>query len=218
MNEAVNDHHDIAQWHVTATSGGWSVRGWHEHSLGTLATPDPAVDVHVSRAVDSAGGDVAQDLAWSIADHLSMEPVRLAADIVALHQGLDGILRMLAVIRKNKPHQGRRAFPGGHLNTGETPEDAALREALEEVTLRFARDDLHPLSIRAAPGRDPRGRYVGFPFLINVPGDEPPVPVAADDAEQAAWVPVDEVLAGVMAFDHKEILLEALAHPAAPRA
>lgn len=41
-----------------------------------------------------------------------------------------------------KKHAGQRAFPGGHLDPGETPEQAALRELEEEVGLKLSPGDV----------------------------------------------------------------------------
>lgn len=41
-----------------------------------------------------------------------------------------------------KDHGGQRAFPGGRIDPGESPEDAALRELHEEVGLELAADNI----------------------------------------------------------------------------
>ncbi|MDG7010254.1 MAG: NUDIX domain-containing protein [Nitrososphaerota archaeon] len=43
--------------------------------------------------------------------------------------------RLLVVKRANDPHRGLWGFPGGRVEAGETPMDAALRETMEEVGL-----------------------------------------------------------------------------------
>ena len=43
--------------------------------------------------------------------------------------------RMLVVKRAEDPHRGLWAFPGGKVEAGETPMEAALRETMEEVGL-----------------------------------------------------------------------------------
>ena len=46
--------------------------------------------------------------------------------------------RVLLVRRRNAHGDGTWSTPGGHLDAGERPEDAAVREALEETGVRAA--------------------------------------------------------------------------------
>ena len=189
-------NHTWTTWTIQQADDGWTV---------TSAAPDGAtarIAVH-----DDDGGE---GLAWRIADDLSTEPIQLTADIVALNLSDDGVQHVLVVRRKNPPFKGHMALPGGRLNPGEEAADAAIREGYEEVTIRFRRDQLHPLTARPAVGRDPRGRYVSMPYRVIVEGAEPPAPKAADDAAEAFWCPVEILLDGGMAFYHADILREAI--------
>lgn len=60
-----------------------------------------------------------------------------AAVLVPLFIGEAGDLRVLLTRRSGRltNHRGEVAFPGGRLDEGETPVEAALREAEEEVAL-----------------------------------------------------------------------------------
>ena len=60
-----------------------------------------------------------------------------AAVLVPLFVGEAGDLRVLLTRRSGRmnSHSGEVAFPGGRLDAGETPVQAALREAEEEVAL-----------------------------------------------------------------------------------
>jgi 8-oxo-dGTP pyrophosphatase MutT (NUDIX family) len=55
-----------------------------------------------------------------------------------------GQAALILTIRASKlrDHAGQRAFPGGHVDAGETPEQAALRELEEEVGLRLNPEDI----------------------------------------------------------------------------
>ena len=62
---------------------------------------------------------------------------RQSAVLVPLFVGLDGELRVILTRRSSRlnNHKGEVAFPGGRVDEGETPREAALREAWEEVGL-----------------------------------------------------------------------------------
>ena len=65
-----------------------------------------------------------------------LDGMRRSAVLVALYDGERGaevVLTRRAQHMRN--HKGEVSFPGGHLDPGETPAQAALREALEEVCL-----------------------------------------------------------------------------------
>ena len=55
-----------------------------------------------------------------------------------------GQAALILTIRASKlrDHAGQRAFPGGHVDAGETPEQTALRELEEEVGLRLNPEDI----------------------------------------------------------------------------
>ncbi len=85
-------------------------------------------------------------------------------------------------------------------------EDAARRELREETGV----DDvvLEQLRSYGAPGRDPRARTVSVAYLAVLP--EPVTPVAGTDASAAAWREVADVRREGLAFDHDEILADAV--------
>jgi 8-oxo-dGTP diphosphatase len=135
----------------------------------------------------------------------------LAADCVVFDpQG-----RLLLIRRKNPPFQGQYALPGGFVEYGETTEQAAARELLEETGLRATALDL--IGVYSDPHRDPRGHMVSIAYLVRV---EAFAPKAGDDAAQAEFVADWRELA--LAFDHSTIAaagqaLQAAAVPAAAR-
>ena len=135
------------------------------------------------------------------------EQVRLTADVVALATRGDGQLCVLLIRRARDPYAGRWALPGGHVNPGEDTAEAARRELAEETGLHAA--ELTQVGVYATPGRDPRGRYVSVAYTTLLQG-HPPVPTAGDDAAAAQWCPVDGLHAGSLAFDHHQILTDAL--------
>lgn len=83
--------------------------------------------------------DIAEVLAAGPASrptNLSFDEVRPAAVLVVLADGPDGA-EVLLTRRSNllRSHSGEMSFPGGRIDPGETPVEAALREANEEVGL-----------------------------------------------------------------------------------
>jgi 8-oxo-dGTP pyrophosphatase MutT (NUDIX family) len=66
--------------------------------------------------------------------HLEPEGSRQAAALVLVYPGPDGPAVPLTVRRDDLPHHpGQISLPGGRIDPGERPEDAALREAFEEI-------------------------------------------------------------------------------------
>lgn len=133
------------------------------------------------------------------------------ADLVALAPGEPFTdTRILLVLRKWDPFAGYWALPGGHVDDGELPVDAAAREGTEETGLIVTRTQLVHVVRFDAPGRDPRGDYATDAFLVEL--DQAVPVVGADDATEAQWLSLAEVRAGAypLAFDHDQIIEQAL--------
>ena len=111
--------------------------------------------------------------------------------------------KVLLVKRGAEPFKGCWALPGGFIDEGERPVDAARRELAEETGLIWE-GELLALGAFGDPGRDPRGWCVSAAYLADVGLAELTV-VGGDDADQAAWCFADELPAN-MAFDHVEII------------
>ncbi|MCK9895241.1 NUDIX hydrolase [Frankia sp. AgB32] len=133
------------------------------------------------------------------------ETARLTADVVALSER-DGVPHVLLIRRGWPPYAGMWALPGGHLDAGERPETAAVRELAEETGMRAP--ELRLLGVYAEPGRDPRGRYITWAYTTTLA--DTPAPTAGTDAAAARWVPAHEALHEGLAFDHGDILRGAL--------
>lgn len=117
--------------------------------------------------------------------------------------------QVLIIERDWEPFKGHAALPGGYVEPGETTRTAAAREAAEETDLTVDPARLHPVGVYDTPGRDPRGHVVSEAYAIVLDGQA--VVRAGDDAAAAAWVDIDDALGRPLAFDHRQILVDALA-------
>src|SRR5439155_669808 len=109
--------------------------------------------------------------------------------------------RVLLVKRKNEPFAGKWALPGGFIDMGETLEETARRELLEETGVTVKR--LEQLHTFGDPGRDPRSRTITVAFFARV-NPTRLKPAAADDALEVSWHSL--LRPPPLAFDHANIL------------
>lgn len=132
-----------------------------------------------------------------------IQNIKVAVDaVVFAGKGQD--LQLLLIKRKNDPYKGMWALPGGFVEDDEELDTAAMRELEEETGLKVS--SMTQLYTFGRVGRDSRGRTVTVTYYKSI---DTPQPVAgADDATEAAWVPVKDITA--LAFDHMEMLQMAL--------
>ncbi len=122
----------------------------------------------------------------------------------------DGVLiengRILLINRAKEPDLGKWAIPGGRIEENETAEECLKREFKEETGL-----DVEPvklIGIYSDPKRDPR-KIIGAAYIVKRIGGEIK---AGDDAGEAKWFGIEE-LPAELAFDHREILKDAIIFP-----
>lgn len=111
-----------------------------------------------------------------------MQIIPAAGVIIVNDQG-----QILLVQRGHQPQVGRWTVPGGRLEPGETPEQAAVREALEETGLhvRIEREALR-VRLPAGTGRE----FDVRDFVASVVGGSL---APGDDADDARWFHPDEL-------------------------
>ncbi len=115
----------------------------------------------------------------------------------------DWKLKVLLVRRGGEPYKGQWAFPGGFLKMDETAEEGARRELREETGL--VPSAIGQLGVFSDVDRDPRERVITIAWYALV---KPSEVVGGDDADEAAWFPVDAL--PPLAFDHRKIFEAAM--------
>ncbi len=110
---------------------------------------------------------------------------------------------ILLIERKNPPFGW--ALPGGFVDVGETLEQAAVREAAEEISLPVKLKTL--LGCYSNPQRDARMHTVSAVYIAEATG----TPIAADDAANVKSFSLND-LPEILAFDHGLILEDYLAY------
>ena len=96
--------------------------------------------------------------------------------------------RLLLVRRGHGPAAGTWSVPGGRVEAGETLAEAVIRELLEETALEGVCDEL----VGWVERMDAERHYVILDFAVTIL--EPDDPKPGDDAVEAEWVPLDDVV------------------------
>ena len=102
------------------------------------------------------------------------------------------------VKRKYDPYKGCWALPGGFDEEGETVEEAAVREALEETGLEVKLLNIE--KVLSQPERDPRGRTISIVYSAEAIGGELKASDDAEDVKRFKEVPER------VAFDHGGVI------------
>ena len=116
----------------------------------------------------------------------------LTVDVIAKYGN-----KYVFVKRWYPPFKDFVAFPGGHVEYGQTCEETAIKEVKEETGLDFKIRGL--LGVNSDANRDPRGHYVTVVFFGECSG----APKAGDDAKEVLLLEKFEVKN--LAFDHGKI-------------
>jgi bifunctional NMN adenylyltransferase/nudix hydrolase len=133
-------------------------------------------------------------------------PTFVTVDAVVVQSG-----HLLLVKRGAMPGKGLWALPGGFLNQEETLLDGAIRELKEETKIKVPvpvlKGSIKDSKTFDHPNRSSRGRTITTAFYIDLGfGEELPKVKGSDDAQDARWVPFNEVDREQMFEDHFAIL------------
>lgn len=103
--------------------------------------------------------------------------------------------KVLLIKRGGMPGKGLLALPGGFVNTDERLLDAAIRECREETGIFLNEGWLFKTQYFDDPKRSSRGRILTHAFGFERPHYfDCPTPQAGDDASEAAWYDIHEIL------------------------
>src|SRR6266851_3109766 len=116
--------------------------------------------------------------------------------------------RVLLLRRGIEPQLGKWTFPGGYVDLGETPSQAALRETVEEVGMRVTLGRLLGLF------SDPAQPIAAVAVYLAKPGDEPPG--LSDEATEVRYFAPGEIPWDEIAFRTTEAALRDWMKLAAP--
>ncbi len=103
-------------------------------------------------------------------------------------QGAEVLLTRRSMHLRN--HKGEISFPGGRLDEGETYEDAALREAFEEVALP-------PASVEVIGRLLPLSTVVSLSYIVPVVAvlhGDPELQPHAAEVDRILWQPLADLL------------------------
>lgn len=134
----------------------------------------------------------------------------------------DRSLQVLLIRRGNaKPgeapaFEGYCALPGGFLQKEETTDECVHRELFEESSMKLFNNEsgirpefIEQLKTYSARGRDPREFVITVAYYALVKKEKYEIK-GGDDAVEARWFPVDVLPELKIAFDHAQIIQDAV--------
>jgi 8-oxo-dGTP diphosphatase len=142
-------------------------------------------------------------------DPHAFPPFAVTVDVVLLTVR-EARLQVLLVERATHPFRGGLALPGGFVRPDEDLDAAAVRRLSQETGVRGgpgavdSTAHVEQLGAFGAPDRDPRMRVVSVSYLVFAPDVPPPRP--GPSTRSVGWVPVADVDAPRLAFDHAQVL------------
>ncbi len=122
----------------------------------------------------------------------------------------DGVViqnrQVLLVKRLIEPFKGFWTLPGGHVDFGETLEDAVRREVYEETRVKAKIIGL--IDVFSQPQRDPWGHIVSIAYLltpIHKHKNYHSKQFKSDEVERIKWFQID-TFSEPLGFDHEKMI------------
>lgn len=114
---------------------------------------------------------------------------KLGVALFVYHEG-----HVLMHLRKGSHGAGTWSLPGGHVDAGESPLRAAIRETFEETGIAIPVGKVHPAGF-TYDEFDDAANYVTLYYVAHLGDVERPVPMLKEPEKAAAWewVPRNEV-------------------------
>jgi ADP-ribose pyrophosphatase YjhB (NUDIX family) len=130
-----------------------------------------------------------------LCDLMEVKTPFLATDIIIQKDE-----RILLILREIEPHKNKLTFPGGFVEYGETIEQAAVREAKEETSLKIRLKEI--LGVYSDPRREPRFHAVTVVFIAEIIGGK----LKGSFEGKPRWYSLKEINFSDLGFDHSKIL------------
>jgi 8-oxo-dGTP diphosphatase len=122
-----------------------------------------------------------------------------AVDAIIEDEGGNVVL----VKRKFPPFQGYYALPGGSIEKGEEPEDAVIREVMEETNLKV--EPIEKIGLYNEEGRDPRGTVHSNAYKCKLLSSIADMHTGEEILEVKLFSK-EQIKEIELAFDHKKML------------
>jgi 8-oxo-dGTP diphosphatase len=107
--------------------------------------------------------------------------IRTSANVLLVRNG-----KVLLSRRQNKGWgDGLLCIPGGHVEKGESPTMAALRELQEECGLNLAANRLNFFCVAQRKSKD--HEYVAYEFTVSLNDSEEPVNTEPNECSELLW-------------------------------
>ncbi|WP_258000325.1 NUDIX hydrolase [Bacillus sp. Marseille-P3661] len=139
----------------------------------------------------------------------------ILSEMVGPHKPPRKTLKLMLIMRAEKDSKGepnveggKWALPGGFIKPDETAYEAAVRELEEETGVTGVK--IKHFGIYDKPGRDTRGWIISNAHYAIVPEHHLNKMQAGDDAAEVGLFDLKEIEKLSIAFDHKQIISEAL--------
>lgn len=108
--------------------------------------------------------------------------------------------KIILIDRVIEPFKGKLDLVGGHVEYGETVEDAAVREAKEETGLTIKLKDI--LGVYSDKNRDPRTHTVTTVFVAEPINEK----LEGSFEGKPHWSEIDKIDFNKLGFDHAKVL------------